>query len=447
MHRDKLRIAVPTSIRSIEPWRSLNSAETSLLRLTYDSILAPLQQNRQQDLAQIKDNAGEITVSVKSGLCYADGRNIPITNIIRSVVLRMESFNIPYSLQRYKDGFIIADVDTHFVLDTLRSPIAVPFRAGDRLESPLGSHPATSGRLTIAEADSTKISLVPNPRHPDPVALQRIDIIHITDPAALRMAFAANEIDVMVVAADEQEILEGREPATRDGYLVSKPSNAISMLSVRPEGKLTDPQLRDLLRRGVPRKAFQKRFLGVEGRAAYAFSSTIRYIPLEGSDEPQERIMQHAPELEFIVPPSERTVARAHWLAREIYQTTGLSLHVTPLRWSDYWSALSDPTAGDVLWCGKVVEDDHPRHWIRYGLFSDWLPLPPNTEPLRQLAWFGDEKELLTVEQELLDDGWVIPLYHHYQTYLVRQGLQGFLVEASDWPLPGVLHISELRWV
>lgn len=447
MARDTLRIAVPMSIRSIEPWRTLNNAEEGVLRLTYDSALSPLQQRVRRDLARVEIGASAVAVRFSPHLIYADGRSIPITNFVRSIILRLESFNTTYSLQRLADGFTIADADPDFVLDVLRSAAAVPFRLGDRLESPLGSDPATSGQLTIAAADERQISLVPNPRHPDPVALRQIDIIRITDPGALRAAFAADQIDVMVVAADELEILEGREQATRDGYLVSRPSNAISMLSVRPEGTLADAQLRHLLSHWFPRQAFQERFLGAEGQAAYGFSPTMRYTPWGGEGDPPRQVARHAPELEFIVPPGERAVARAHWLAEEVYRAAGLSLRVVPLPWGEYWSALSDPAAGDLFWCGAEVQDDHPRHWIRYNLFGDWLPLPASAEPLRRRVWSGSEEDLLAAERQLLSDGWVIPLYHHYQTYLVRRGLQGFTVEASDWPLPGVHHVSELRWL
>lgn len=446
MTRDTLRIAIPESIRSIEPWRILNNAEEGLLRLTYDSVLSPLQQRGQRDLAKVEVGAKTVGVHFYPHLTYADGHIIPINNIVRPIIQRLEAFNTTYSLQRLKDGFVIANIDSDFVLDILRSALAVPFRVGDRIESPLGSDPATSGRMTIASADEQSISLVPNPHHPDPVVLRRMDIIRITNPETLRYAFATNEIDVMVVAADESEIFDGREQATWDGEIVSRPSNAISMLSIRPNGRLADPQLRHLLSYWFPRQAFQEHFLGAEGRAAHGFSPATRYLPWGNDGEPPKHLARHAPELEFIVPAGERKVARARWLAEEVYRVTGLSLHVSPKSWSEYWSALSDPLVGDLLWCGIVVQDDHPRHWVRYNLFGDWLPLPASAEMLRQRVWSGSQDDLLEAERQLLTDGWVIPLYHHYQTYLVRRGLQGFTVEASDWPLPGVHHISQLRW-
>jgi MarR-like DNA-binding transcriptional regulator SgrR of sgrS sRNA len=316
----------------------------------------------------------------------------------------------------------------------------------DQREDPLGSHPSTSGRLIISASDGKRISLVPNHRHPDPVSLRQIDIVQMTDPTALRSAFAADEIDIMVVAADEHEIHEGREPATQDGYLVSAPSNSISMLSVRPEGILADPQLRHLLSHWFPREAFQERFLGREGRAAYGFSATTRYAAWSPSDKPPKLLARQVPELEFIVPPSERTVYRAHWLAEEVYRVTGLSLRVTAPSWQEYWAAVSDAGTGDLLWCGLNVEEDQLRDWVLYNLLGEHIPLPTAIEPMRQKVWSGDENILLEVERQILTDGWVIPLYHHHQTYLARHGLKGFSLEASDWPLPGVHHVSELRW-
>lgn len=116
------------------------------------------------------------------------------------------------------------------------------------------------------------------------------------------------------------------------------------------------------------------------------------------------------------------------------------------LQMTEYQSAISDPSAADIVWMGVGADHDSPRHWVRYGLLNGRIPVPPNLGRAHRLARSSTEEDILEAERILLSEGWYVPLYRHQQYYFVRNGLQGLQLEMSDWPLPGVHHPDKLTW-
>jgi hypothetical protein len=101
-----------------------------------------------------------------------------------------------------------------------------------------------------------------------------------------------------------------------------------------------------------------------------------------------------------------------------------------------------------LLWTGISVENDVPREWVRDNLFGRSLPIPVSFHALRRRLWSQEvtDDELIDAERMILDSGWIIPLYQHYHTYLVRRGLSGLRLDAADWPLPGIHYAGDLKW-
>jgi ABC-type transport system substrate-binding protein len=309
------------------------------------------------------------------------------------------------------------------------------------------SDPFTAGRFIVASAADGDIALKPNMRHPRRPSIDLFQIVHVTDPEELRSGFAQGRFDIIVVAGDEGEIFDGTDPRIRNGEIYQSPSNSISVLSARPGGLLADDSLRHAIAAAVPREEFADKYLSAAGRPAYAFTRDSRGRP--GRVQCQESSMSsHQRDVTFIVPPSERTVSRARWISQIVHRRAGINLIVTVPSWPAYWDAVSDPQGGDLLWLGISVEFDTPRQWVQDCLFGPWLPVPGNYVGLKERvrATAATDEELIAAEATLLADGWLMPLYHHYQTYLVRKGLQGLQLDPTDWPIPGIHHAEDLRW-
>lgn len=443
-----LRFAIPTPIRHATPWSVLNTAETSLMRMIYDSLAAPSAHQAVPCMAGLEVVGPTATLLTPTAdVRYSDGEPVPITAWQATLAHLVSSIAAGASCRSSGDrGLLVEGLDRSTVLDVIRCASAVPFRASVEEKAILGGHPDTAGRYGVRAASQSMVGLRRNALHRDPAQIDGVELVLITEPEQLREAFAANEIDIMVVADDERDLWDGTDARCREGQIMSAPTNSVSMLSVRPNGALADGRLRARIADGIPRQAFCSTYLGDDSQVAYGFSEELRRTPIDlgGTSTPEK----HASALTFIVPPSERTIARGHWLADALEAAAGIPVTVLAPNWKEYWEALSDPDAGDLLWCGITVDEDTARHWVRYNLFGSWLPLPPKFAATRQLVWALDcpDDALVRAERELVSDGWVIPLYHHRQTYLVRQNLTGLQIEPGDWPIPGVLHTQGLRW-
>ena len=291
------------------------------------------------------------------------------------------------------------------------------------------------------------MTLTANLAHPRQPKMSTIRICHVTDPQALRVGFWRRDYDVIVVGGDEKQILDGSDSRIRDGQIYHGQSNFVSMLAAKPEGVLADESLRRTIAGALPRAEFAQKFLGAGGRAVWGFTPESRDTPQPVSDASHGR-PSIAPSVVFVVPPSERTVSRANWLSQVIHDRTGVKLEVTVPSWKEYQSAVNDPHGGDLLWMGIGVDFDTPRQWVEDCLFGPWLPIPDSYLSLKEQINQSDaaSEELVEAERALLADGWMMPLYHHYHTYLVRKGLRGLKLDPADWPIPGIQYAEDLSW-
>jgi hypothetical protein len=440
-HNRPLTYACPTPILSTAPGKILNNAEANFVRLIYDSFLSvygaagEIHQRSAGEAFELRSFAHRM---------YADQESYGINEWAPNLEQAIREVSLHGQVQKFDKSILVTGVDAATLDDALRSPAAIPFRQPERATGFLDTHPATSGPYYVERADADGISLRSNPCHPAVPAIDFVRILHITHPGMLRQLFERADIDIMVVGGDEVDIHTGK--ILSDGILHAGPSTTISMLTARPNGVLVDDDLRLLVASAIPRDAFRKQYLGVDGRSAYGFSTGVRN---DISAVPScSTTARKWPRIVFIVPPSERTINRGRWLAGKITARTGAEIELQVPSWPDYWAALHDSRGGDLIWAGIQVELDDARYWVRYNLFGHWLPIPKHFSQLRSDVWSRDisVENLERAERSLISDGWVMPLYQHYQCYLVRAGISGFQIDDWDWPLPATQRITDLSW-
>jgi MarR-like DNA-binding transcriptional regulator SgrR of sgrS sRNA len=430
--------------RSVAPWHDFNGAETGLLRLTYDPLLTTDDGPARRlgsAIADVAWGSDRVEISVRSGLTYSDGARVRTADLCLPLVALLRRCRVArYDLAIAEDRLTVAGLSRRRLEEILTLPVAVPFRPATPERGVLGSHPQTSGLFRFESAAAGSVVLRANDRHQRRPAVDVVVVTTGTDPERLLRQFLDDEIDVVPIGGEEYERAQGL--AARGGTLESGPTNAISTLVVRATGALRDPGLRRTVARSVPRAEFVSKFLAGQGEAAHGFTAAAR--ARRASANTRARAGDHRP-LRLLVPPIERTGSRANWLASRFERTAGLRISVRELSWPDYWAAYGDADAGDMLWCGIGVHEDQPRDWV-LGILNGTLALSPEARAAGRGASNASDEQLLATERQLLDEGWLIPLYKHRQCYLCRVGLRGIALEPTDWPLPGVRHAEDLRW-
>jgi len=443
--RDYARFAISNPIHKLAPWKLVSGAEQCVTRFLYDSFHPARPDSGMLGYGKVESD-GEVHRVTVEPTRYSDGAEITVKawfhTFKRALAVHYPSVRISLN----GDCLLISGTDRQTLDDFLRSSAAIAFRECKYSVNGFDSHNHTNGRFKIDNALDGGITLSANRNHPCRPRLARLDLVHMTRPEDLHAGFARNELDVICIAGDETDILSGRDKRLQDGRIIRSQSNSISTLFARPRGVLADEGLRYAVAAAIPREEFGASHLKDSGRAACGFTEPTRSrdsVILRGQGKART-----GTEITFIVPPSERTVGRGRWIADWIAKRTGLNMRVVVPSWQNYWRAVHNPAGGDLLWGGISVEEDQARYWVRYNLFGSWLPIPEYYESLRRLVWAAQatDADLVAAERDLVEEGWVMPLYHHYQTYLVRRGLRGLHVDPADWPIPGIHYADQLTW-
>jgi hypothetical protein len=439
--------AVPSPIAQLAPWKVLNGTEANAIRLIYDSFLAPRPDANIPDLGEIRGISSDTCVISPVVQEYADGQPVAVEDWLDSLSRSLDKHHPNARITREGSSLVTEAISQDMLREFLTSSFAVPFRSPTPGFRVLDSHSSGNGQFGMHYADDGLLTLTANLRHARRPKMKSIKIVHVTNPSELRDRFSSRDLDVIVVGGDEDDIFRGEDVRLREGDLYRQRSNAISLISVRPGGALADDELRRALITAFPREEFHQRYIRNSGQAVTGFSPALRAQPQGPAANPgypsaRSRI------LTFIVPRSERTILRADWLAAVIGPQINATIKVIAPTWKEYWSALADPDAGDMLWTGISVDNDTPSEWVRYNLFGGSIPIPDRYSQMRARVWSaqGTDGDLLDAERTLVNDGWVIPIYQHYQTYLVRRGLMGLRIDPADWPIPGVHYAGDLEW-
>lgn len=421
----------------------MNGAECNFVRLIYDSFLS-----HGALAGELSYNNGGQFFELRriSQSRYADQVPFGAADWLPGLRRAFSDLSKTGNARLDEDVISITGLDPLTLDDALRSPAAIPFREAGDDRGALDTHSATSGPYFIESAGPGRIELASNDYHPSDPEIRHVRILHMTDPPELRQRFARAQIDIMIVGGDEADLYAGSVPELSEGNIQTGPSTTVSMLCASPGGALADDDIRMRIASAIPRIEFCRKYLGPYGKPAYGFSRDVRAdqsaIPSDSGNA------RSRPQVSFVVPPSERTVDRGRWLARQISEHAEVDLHVRVPSWPEYWTLLHSPVGGDLVWAGIHADADQTRYWVRYNLFGPWLPIPRHYAELRDSVWSPDctERRMAEAERRLVADGWIMPLYHHYQCYLVRAGLQGFTIDTWDWPLPATQRITELSW-
>ena len=443
MPRRSVRFVINSAIRTMVPWLAQDSTETNLLRLTYDSALLPSPQDERREVTLASVSADTVTVEFSDELQYADGTRVSCDAYILPLVSQLELLVEDYILARSGNVARISTSDPSAVLDILRSYACVPFRPEAPPASVLGSHMFSSGRCYVATVKSNWLELVMNKYHSEMIhEIDSIEIHTIPNISDRLSAFARDEVDVIPIASADVERIRNGE-LKNDGHILHGLTNSISTLSFRASGPLIDPALRHRLCATFPFEEFDARYRF--GGTVFGFSDPFRCLDQR---EKHARLAGFARSsaIRMLVPKSEYHLERGEWMASAWSKSSGIQINVEGLQMTEYQSAISDPSAADIVWMGVGADHDSPRHWVRYGLLNGRIPVPPNLGRAHRLARFSTEEDILEAERILLSEGWYVPLYRHQQYYFVRNGLQGLQLEMSDWPLPGVHHPDKLTW-